>query len=226
MFSFSTVTVFATLALSAFTSAVPLSGRALPVVGDLSAVTGVTQNLPVVGSLPLPRDDAVKPGLAAIFQQAQAKIAPAAAQIKAVNKQNATVAAISGPANTIKAALTDAATQIHGLAGEPVEVILVAVEGTALLAVHEVAALLAAVIITVFEALGAVLTLLGGAVEPALFELLVAVGALVGTVLAAVLAIVGAVLVDLIVVLVPLLGAVIPFILHLNIALLISLLGL
>ncbi|KAJ2991992.1 hypothetical protein NUW54_g8046 [Trametes sanguinea] len=78
----------------------------------------------------------------------------------------------------------------------------------------------------VFEALGAVLTIIGGAVVPAVFTLLADVGALVGTLLAAVLALVGSVLTDLLSILVPLLANVVPFILNLNVATLISLLGL
>ncbi|KAI0367263.1 hypothetical protein BV20DRAFT_1037777 [Pilatotrama ljubarskyi] len=224
MFSFSTISVFATVALSAFTSALPLAGRGLPVVGDLSAVTDVTSGLPVVGGI-LGRNDVPK-GIAAIFADVQTQIAPATEQLKFVTKQNATVAAVTGPVNEIKTALTNAVSLVQGLAGQPIEVILASVDGTGKLAVDEVATILAALITTIFTALGAVLTLLGGAIEPALFELLAGVGALVGTLLAAVLALVGAVLTDLVALLAPLLADVVPFILTLNVATIFSLLGL
>lgn len=67
MFSFSTLSVAATIALSAFTSALPLSGRDVPLVGGLPVVgdvvdgltkslPGVGRDLPVVGSLPVVGD--------------------------------------------------------------------------------------------------------------------------------------------------------------------------
>ena len=84
MFSFSTVSIFATLALSALSSALPID---LPVVGDVAnvpvvggvvdtatgTVAGLTGSLPVVGGIL--RRDVV--GVVAIITEAQSKIAPA-----------------------------------------------------------------------------------------------------------------------------------------------------
>ncbi|OSC98845.1 hypothetical protein PYCCODRAFT_903408 [Trametes coccinea BRFM310] len=227
MFSFSTISVIATVALSAFTSAAPLQTRdlpSLPVVGDLSAVTGLTGSLPVVGDI-VRRTDAPQ-GLAAIFTDAQNQLVAPTQQLKFATKQNATADALGGPIGEIKTILTNTVSLVQGLAGKPIEDILVSVDGTAKLTAAELAPILAGVITLVFEALGAVLTVLGGAVVPAVFSLLADVGALVGTLLAAVLALVGSVLGDLVAILVPLLSNVVPFILNLNVATIISLLGL
>lgn len=93
MFSFSTITVFATVALSAFTSALPLAARDLPLVGSLP-IDGLTGALPVDGvvdSLPvggvvntvtglLPRADATA-SVAVILTNAQAQLAPFTQQL-------------------------------------------------------------------------------------------------------------------------------------------------
>ena len=78
----------------------------------------------------------------------------------------------------------------------------------------------------VFRALGAVLAIAGPAIDKVLFDLLVTVGVLVGAVLTIVFTLVGTVYADLVFVIVPLLKVVVPFILHLNIATVISLLKL
>ena len=78
----------------------------------------------------------------------------------------------------------------------------------------------------VFKALGSVLKIAGPAIDHALFDVLAAVGAVVGTLLAVVFQLVGTVLFDLGAVLVPLLKDVVPFVLQLNLATIISLLGL
>lgn len=88
MFSFSKITLIATVAFSALVSARPLD---LPVVGDVSdvpvvggvvdtavsTVGGLAGNLPVVGGL-VRRD---LPGVAAVLTTAQSKIAPAASSL-------------------------------------------------------------------------------------------------------------------------------------------------
>ncbi|KAI0699792.1 hypothetical protein C8T65DRAFT_709876 [Cerioporus squamosus] len=217
MFSFSSLAVFSTLAFSAFTSALPLSNAvgspSLPSVPDVSAVTGVASKLPAVGSLG--SRDATQ-SVAAILTDVTTKLGPVTDVLKFVTSQNATVEAVSGPIGEIKDILT----------GAPVEVILASVEGTAQITVEELGKLVATLVVVVFEALGAVLKVAGGAIDKALFELLAAVGGLVGTLLAVVLKLVGSIVGDLLAVVVPLVQTVVPFILNLNIAQVISLLGL
>ena len=77
-----------------------------------------------------------------------------------------------------------------------------------------------------FEALGAVLTIVGEAVDGDVLPLLQDVASLVASVLSVVLSLVGAVLGDLLAIVLPLIGAVVPFILNLNVATLLSILGL
>ncbi|KAI0634916.1 hypothetical protein C8Q77DRAFT_1072289 [Trametes polyzona] len=222
MFSFSTIAVFATLAFSAVTSAIPFNER--DAAGELSAVNAA---LPVVDTVALvPRADDAKLSLASILTDAQTQLVPFTQQLKFATKQNATAEHLSAPVDGIKNVLTTTATRIHGLGGHPIEIILASLDGTLILTVHEVARILAAVLILVFDAVGAVLALLGGGIAPAVFLLLVGVGEVVATLLQAVLAIVGVVLVDLVVVLVPLLGTVIHVIRALGVALLLTLLGL
>ena len=88
MFSLSTISVFATIAFSAFTSALPID---LPVVGSLSSVPVVGGAVGTVvgtvggaaGSLPIAglvgRDQL--PGVAAILADAQSKLGPAPAAL-------------------------------------------------------------------------------------------------------------------------------------------------
>ncbi|CDO76401.1 hypothetical protein BN946_scf184937.g15 [Trametes cinnabarina] len=229
MFFFSTLSVIATVALSAFISAAPLQSRAdLPVVGDLSAVTGLTSGLPVMGDV-LRRTDAPQ-GLAAIFTQAQAQLVPFTQQLKFATKQNATAEGLAAPIDEIKTILTNTVGLVQGLIGQPVEVVLATVDGTAKLTIEELAPIVGSVVILVFDALGAVLTLLGGGVIPAVFDLLAGVGAVVGTLLAAVFALLGQVVPDVVAILASTLRTVlhdvVPFILHLNIATVLHLLGL
>ncbi|EIW55950.1 uncharacterized protein TRAVEDRAFT_130193 [Trametes versicolor FP-101664 SS1] len=212
MFSFSTIAIFATFALSAVTSAIPHPGQA----GELNAV-------PVAAAV-APR--ATQDSLASIFADAQSQLLPFTNQLKFATTQNATVEGLTPSVNGIKNVLTTSTTRVHGLAGLPVKVILASLDGTLVLTAVEVAHLLAAVSILVFEAVGAVITLLHGGIAPAVFLLLVGVGELVGTLLKAVTVIVGAVLVDLTVILVPLLAGVVGIIRTLGLTVLLALLGL
>ncbi|KAH9855582.1 hypothetical protein C2E23DRAFT_590350 [Lenzites betulinus] len=208
MFSFSTIAVFATLAFSALTSA-------LPNVVDRSAA------VPEVA-----RAVAAQDTVALIFNDAQTQLLPFTNQLKFATKQNATVEGLTPAINGIQGVLTSTTTRIHGLRGKPAEIILLALDGTVILTVAEVAKIIASVLILVFDALAAVKALLGLAIAPAVFLLLVGVGNVVGTLLQAVTLIVGAVLIDLTTVLVPLLGSVIGIIQGLGLTLILTLLGL
>ncbi|KAI0827187.1 hypothetical protein BC628DRAFT_1338588 [Trametes gibbosa] len=209
MFSFSSIAIFATLAFSAVTSAIPFAES------ERTAFTDVA-----------PRADNAQDTFASIFNDAQTQLVPFTNQLKFATKQNATVEGLTAPVNGIKGVLTSTTTRLHGLAGHPIEAILLSLDGTVVLTVHEVAKIVSSVIILVFEALGAVQILLAGGLVPSVLVLLVGVGQLVGTLLQAVDLVVGAVFIDLFVVLVPLLGTVVGIIRGLGITLLIALLGL
>ncbi|RPD56560.1 hypothetical protein L226DRAFT_567634 [Lentinus tigrinus ALCF2SS1-7] len=224
MFSFSSLAVFSTIAFSALASALPLSTPLGDLPVDPSAVTGVVSGLPVVGGI-VGRADAQQ-SIAVILTGVTAQLGPATQALKFVTSQNATVDACSGPIGEIKDILTGAVVELQGLVGKPVEVILHSVEGTALITVEELGKLVAGLVVIVFEALGAVLKVAGATIDKALFDLLCVVGGLVGSLIALVLQLVGTVLGDLLAVVVPLIKTVVPFILHLNLAQVISLLKL
>ena len=77
MFSFSTIAVFATLAFSAVTSAIPFNER--DAAGELSAVNAA---LPVVDTAALvPRADDAKLSLASILTDAQTQLVPFTQQL-------------------------------------------------------------------------------------------------------------------------------------------------
>ncbi|TFK82732.1 hypothetical protein K466DRAFT_499768 [Polyporus arcularius HHB13444] len=222
MFSFSSLAVFSTLALSALTSALPLS-NSVGSVPDVSAVTGIASKLPAVGSVHT--RDATQ-SIAVILTDVTTKLGPVTDVLKFVTSQNATVEAVSGPIGEIKDILTGAVTSLEALVGQPAEVILASVEGTAQITVEELGKLVATLVVVVFEALGAVLKVAGGAIDQALLQLLCVVGGLVGTLLAIVLKLVGGIVGELLAVVLPLIQTVVPFILNLNINQIISVLGL
>ncbi|KAH9855491.1 hypothetical protein C2E23DRAFT_813550 [Lenzites betulinus] len=235
MFSFSTVTLFATLALSAVTSALPLASRdlplpaldSLPVGGVVTTVSGVTGDLPLVGSVlsGVGRRADASTSLAAILTNAQSQLAPVLAEFHFATKQNATVDALTAPVNEVKAILTATIASVKNLAGLPVETILADVDGVATITVDGLATIVADLLVVVFDALGAVLAIVDSAVLPLVITLLASVGALVGELLAAVLALVGSVLTGLLAAIVPLLSTIIPFVEYLNVAEILSLIG-
>ncbi|KAI0828537.1 hypothetical protein BC628DRAFT_75282 [Trametes gibbosa] len=241
MFSFSTVSVFATLALGAVTSALPLAGRGLPLGGglpDVSSVTGslsasgLTNAVPVgdvVGTVAsaglIRRHDAVN-SLAAILADAQCQLTPFTNQLKFVNDKNATVEALTEPVNHIKDILTATADHVKALDGLPINTILAAVDGSVVLTVEALAAVVASLVILVFDALAAVIRAADGSVLPAVGALLATVGGVVGVLLTAVLAVLGGLVAELLATLVPLLADIVHTVYYLNLATIVSLLGL
>ncbi|KAI0764676.1 hypothetical protein C8Q74DRAFT_1219654 [Fomes fomentarius] len=210
--------------------------RQLP---DLGAVTGVVGGLPVVGSvvsgLPtdvlsnipagvLPRVDTPE-SIAVILTNVQTQLGPVTATLKGLTAQDITLDVVADPLGQLKDILTGAVVSLKALVGQDVSIILASVEGTAQITVEELGHLVGGVVVTVFEALGAVLKVAGGTVDAAVFDLLVTVGGLVGLILTVVFHLVGKVVVDLLAVVVPLVQAVIPIVLHLNIATVLSILG-
>jgi hypothetical protein len=233
MFSLSKLSVFAAVAFSALTSAIPLNTPVgdlpVPALPDTTAVTGLAAGLPV-GSLPalgglLPRTDAPQ-SIAVVLTAAHTRLVPLTNQLKFVTAQNMTVDCLAGPIGEIKDILVGSVTSLKFLVGQPAEVILLSVEGTVQITVAELGRIVAGVVFIVFEALGAVLRVAGATIDKVLFDLLVTVGVVVGSLLAIVFSLVGTVAADLLAVVVPLLKTVIPFILHLNLATVISILHL
>ncbi|PIL27155.1 hypothetical protein GSI_10296 [Ganoderma sinense ZZ0214-1] len=225
---FSKLSVIAAVAFGALASALPLD---LPVVGSLPAVgslpvgslTGVVGSLPVGNVLSgIGRRDTPK-SVAVILTGVQAQLEPITASLTFITTANATVEAVTGPANEIISILGGAVVDLKALVGLDASVILASVDGTVAVTVDVLAGLLAHVIVSVFFSLGAVVHIAGSAIDGALFTLLATVGAAVGTVVALVFQLVVGLLVGLDVAVVGLIKAVVPVIVDLNVHVLISL---
>ncbi|KAM5543846.1 hypothetical protein V8D89_002463 [Ganoderma adspersum] len=245
---FSKLSVFAAVAFGALASAIPLNTPVgdLP-IPDLSAVTGLVGDLPAVGGIlrrDLPVDTSVVTGLlgdlpipavggilrrdtpksiAVILTGVQAQLEPITASLALVTSVNATVDAVTGPANEIISILGGAVVDLKALVGLDAAIILGSVDGTVAVTVDVLAGLVAHIIVTVFYALGVVVSIAGATIDGALFTLLATVGAAVGTVVVLVFQLVAGLLVGLDVAVIGLIKAVVPTVIDLNVHVLISL---
>ncbi|KAI1792215.1 hypothetical protein LXA43DRAFT_1181135 [Ganoderma leucocontextum] len=203
---FSKLSVLAAVAFGAFTSAIPLDTPLgdLPVPVDPSVVTGLLGDLPLSGLGGVVRRDTPK-SLAVVLTGVQAQLAPVTASLALVTAANATVDAVTGPANEIVSILGGAVIDLKALIGLDADIILASVDGTVAVTVDVLAGLVAHVVVTVFYALGAVVTVAGSAIDGALFTL------------------VAGILVGLDVAVLALIKAVVPTVIDLNVHVLVSL---
>ncbi|EGN94341.1 hypothetical protein SERLA73DRAFT_188173 [Serpula lacrymans var. lacrymans S7.3] len=206
MRSFSSLSVLFTVALGAFTSAAPASSPVAVLAGKaaglpaLPAVGEVTQHLPAAArGLPQVPDvskevnkvketahlarDSTPRSIAMIMTGSFSEIAPYCQQLQYVNAKNATVVAITPAVTKIRTSLTAAVTEIQLLKGQPLSIILRAVDGVTILTVAGLAQIIAIDLAIIFRALGAVLAVVTIDAHAAVFALLVTVGAVVGTLL-------------------------------------------
>ncbi|KAH9936803.1 uncharacterized protein BXZ73DRAFT_89303 [Epithele typhae] len=230
MFSFSALAVFSTIAFGALSSALPVDLPAALPVNALGALPipalGRRIDVPVVGDLGLPirRHDVA--GVAVVLTQATAKLGPATDLLKFVTAENCTVQALTAPVHDIQTILLGTVAELKELVGQPVDIILASVEGTAQITVEELAHIICGLLTIVFTGVRAVLIVAGAAIDATVFNLLVLVGGVVGELLAVLLPLVGSIVGELLYILVPLLKTLVPIILHLNLAQVISLLHL
>lgn len=223
MLSFSTLSVFAALALSTFTSAAP----ALPGVSDvtsavpgLSAVSGLTGSLPVVNGL-LPRDTK---NVVTIINETQYKVTEYTVEFHYITAQNATIEVLAPLVENIKGVLGDALVEINGLVGQSQTVIL-GVEGGALLAVGDVAAAIVGLLTLVLDAVSAVLAVVSSDATECVTYLLSGLVEVLGCLVCAIVMLVNGLLGNVVSTVVSLLGGVVGILSTLKVTVLISILG-
>ncbi|EPQ51455.1 hypothetical protein GLOTRDRAFT_140907 [Gloeophyllum trabeum ATCC 11539] len=221
MRSFTAIFTVAAAAFAGFASAAPVDTSA--VSGALDTVKGVVSGVPVVGGI-VPRTDAPR-GVQEILIEVQTKITPLVQQIQFIKADNATVDALTPVVQGIEGILKGVVPELQTLVGQPVEVILASVTGTAQVTVGEVAQLVANILTLVFGALNSLLNVVGTGLA-ALQPLLNALGAAVAALLTAVLAAVNSVVGGLLSAVLGLIGDIVPIILNLNLATVISILKL
>jgi len=141
-------------------------------------------------------------GLAHIFAGAEAKLQPICAELNAFTAENIEVEVVTNLVVEIKDILAEAVVDVKALVGVSTEIIFAPTVGAVLLTVHDVAGLVAGLLILVSGTLYKVLGLLHYDLA-VLGSVLAALGATVYALLAAVIVVVE----GLVVVLVPLLGA-------------------
>ncbi|KAI0916627.1 hypothetical protein AcW1_010177 [Taiwanofungus camphoratus] len=222
MLSFSALSVFATLALSAFTSAVPLSPTG--VVNDISSVAHLPA-VPIPSGLAgvIPRD--APRGVCAILQDVTTQVTPYTVQLQYLKQSNATIDVITPIVNNIKGVLGGALGDVNGLVGQSTSVILATVDGTAQVTVTELAQIIAGLMTLIFDAVSVVLDVVSSDLSDCVTSLLCTVGELLGCLVCAIAMLVGSSLHGLLSAVVGLVGSLFPIIIKLNVSVFISLLG-
>jgi len=180
---FSTVSIVCTAALAAFSVAVPVAEESKVVTRQSTT------------------------SIAAIFSSAFTEIAPLAQSLIYLNSDNATQANIEPIISQISAPLNNALGSVNGLKSQGVSQneLLLSEDGSEILSVGALAALIAADLILLFKAIGCVLAIVGADLLVILIPLLYAVGILVYNILVVVLGLVAGLLIAL----TPLLGGIV-----------------
>ncbi|EMD36152.1 hypothetical protein CERSUDRAFT_115123 [Gelatoporia subvermispora B] len=219
MLSFSALSVVATLAFSAFTSAAPLD--------PTSAVSTIENLLPVpVPALPIPALKRDSPrGIAAIVADVTVQVTPYVQQLKYVNKQNATLEVIEPVVVNIKGVFAEAVVEVQGLMGQSQDVILAPITGAVAITVTELAQIVAGLLTLVFEVLGTVLAVVDSSILDCVTYLLVSLAELVGCLVCAIIMLVDGILANVVATIVPLIGSIIPIIVQLNVLIVIKIFG-
>ncbi|OBZ78248.1 hypothetical protein A0H81_01757 [Grifola frondosa] len=220
MLSFSSLSLIATLALSAFTSASPINSDSLAPVA-VPAVPAVA--IPAVSGLG--SRDAVR-SVPVILADVQTKVTTYTQELTFITQANATVEVLTPIVTNIKVILTGALVEINGLVGQPAEIILASVDGTAKVTVVELANIISGLLIIVFEALNAVLAVVSITAKAAVVALLGTVGEILGCLICAIIMLVGGILTDLVFTLKPLLVSISTILTNLNVVVIVSVLGL
>ncbi|KAA1477850.1 hypothetical protein DENSPDRAFT_741377, partial [Dentipellis sp. KUC8613] len=155
----------------------------------------------------------------------QVRLEPVVYELSCLKPANATKEVISPLVSEITVIIHDSVTLLNGLVGRPVEEILVAVDGTAQIAVGDLAALVGGILNLLFSACGGLIGLVG--IDVALvISLLAPIGSAIGLLLEIVLKLVGDVLGDIVGAILALIGDIVPIILKLSVSVCISIFGL
>jgi len=228
------LTLIATLsALFAFSAAIPLPqsddvsnlvGEVLPVAGD------VTDAVPVDDISNLVTDTvgntlnlrATPRAIAIIITEAQSQVAPLTQKISFATAQNCSSDDLSPIAAELQSILSGAATEIKNLAGQPLDIVLGAVNGVGQITVPELAQLIDGLLTDVIGALGVLEITLGPKIQTLISGVLCDVIQTTADLLCNIKTLVS----DLLAQLVPIIGSLIPTILNLNLSSVIAALGL
>ncbi|KZT06620.1 uncharacterized protein LAESUDRAFT_759132 [Laetiporus sulphureus 93-53] len=221
MLSFSAISVFATLALSAFTSAAPTNAA----VPTAALVNGVSKTVPV-HSVPsakglVPRDTK---NVVTIINETTVKVTEYTVEFHYLTAANATIDIIEPIVLDIKAVLGDALTEINALVGESTSVILGTTDGV-LLTVAEVAGAIVGLLTLILEAVAAVLAVVSSDALECVTALLAGLAEVLGCLVCAILLLVNGSLSGLISLIVSLAGDVLNILVTLKVTVLISILG-
>ncbi|EIM79660.1 uncharacterized protein STEHIDRAFT_173009 [Stereum hirsutum FP-91666 SS1] len=231
--SFASIATFATLALGALVSAAPAAPT--PNVGVPTAPVSTPSVPPVAPAPPAPtpsvppmssfeqRDD-VK-SFAAIFVELQVSLVPVVAELNYIVTDNCTSDALTPIITDVTNVISAAVTDLNALVGQSAAVILVNVDGTAQLALADVAKLVADVLNLVFSAVGHVLGLANVDIS-VVVSVCAPLGEIIASLLNVVVSLVGALLGDVLGALLPLIGGLTNVIVNLNVATLLSILNL
>ncbi|GJE93628.1 hypothetical protein PsYK624_097880 [Phanerochaete sordida] len=201
MFSFKSLAVFSALAFGAMTAAAaPLeNGNSILARCGCSSAAGILTTLTDDLSVPV-------------------------GELKYITASNCTLDVLRPIMGEITTTISASIVEVQGLIGQPAEVILATVDGTAQIAISDLAQLVADLLILVFGAIGVVLNIGGGALA-AVLPLLVVVGDVLGCFVALLLNVVGGVAGGLTVAVLGLIGSIVQIILRLNVSVLISVIG-
>ncbi|EED83321.1 predicted protein [Postia placenta Mad-698-R] len=155
MLSFSTLSVFAALALSTFTSAAPAPSEisdvitsASPAVPVVGVVSGVASSLPDVSC--------GTKNVVTIITETQFNLSEIIIEFRYITAQNATIEVLAPLVENIKGVLGDALWEINGLVGQGHNVIL-GLSGGNLLTVSDVATAIGGLLTLVLDAVSSVL---------------------------------------------------------------------
>ncbi|KAI0799977.1 hypothetical protein C8Q74DRAFT_1233612 [Fomes fomentarius] len=186
---FNSLTVFATIAFSAFTSAIPLANEQAGVISPKDVVFPVAPANGVVTGDVLPR--AGLDSIVSILTDMHVQLVPVTAPLKFVTANNATFDAVSPSLDHIKSILNNGIARLKALSGQPRSVLLASPfkNDAELISITDLGSLLATVTTAITVPLGTVVAL-DGLLVPPLAAILTDVGALVGALLAAVLSLV------------------------------------
>lgn len=201
MFSFSSLSLVATLALAAFTSAAPHNGHSHNDIktGDVNVNNNIAPELEMFDKrAPCACAAPNVKSLVGIVTDVTVEITPIVAELSAVTKDTCTVEVVKPIAAKIVAVIDVAIKDVIKLKDYPVESVLKSVDGV--LTVKEFCGLLGALLNLIFTAIAVVLSLLVK-LEGEVFDLLCLIGITVGRLLHCILEVLASVTVQVLAIL-------------------------
>ncbi|KAH9940295.1 hypothetical protein B0H21DRAFT_581359 [Amylocystis lapponica] len=217
---FNTLSIFATLALGAFSSAIPLSA------GDVPAVSSISSALPAVptpdiSSLPVRRDQLT---IVDIVKNTTTSVQTHVETLQFIQSTNATLETLGPIVDDIKNILADAIVAVEGLAGKEVNDIIGTVEGV-VATVTVLAQVIAELLTTILTVVGSVLAVVTSDVYPCVAALLSSLVEVLGCLVLCIIMTLGSTVSGLLAALIPLLGGVLSIVSKLDVVVFVKVLG-